>query len=117
MLGAKRLNGTTQITNKGIKQGDGSVLDVSTEGHSNNGTTKRCTKAYLWNDGSNGGVNVSMSVEILENNFFPNFNFKFDNRADYNKFYFDQCGTNFDVKTGDIWFNKAKYKIDYLGKY
>ena len=117
MLGAKRLNGTTQITNKGIKQGDGTVLDVSTEGHSNTTTTKRCTKAYLWNDGSNGGVNVSMSVEILENNFFPNFNFKFDNRADYNKFYFDQCGTNFDVKTGDIWFNKAKYKIDYFGKY
>ena len=117
MLGAKRLNGTTQITNKGIKQGDGSVLDVSTEGHSNNGTTKRCTKAYLWNDGSNGGVNVSMSVEILENNFFPNFNFKFDNRADYNKFYFDQCGQNFNVKNGDIWFNKALYKIDYYGMY
>ena len=117
MLGAKRLNGTTQITNKGIKQGDGSVLDVSTEGHSNNTTTKRCTKAYLWNDGANGGVNVTMSVEILDNNFFPNFNFKFDNRADYNKFYFDQCGLNFGVKTGDIWFNKAKYKIDYLGKY
>ena len=117
MLGAKRLNGTTQITNKGIKQGDGSVLDVSTEGHSNNGTTKRCTKAYLWNDGSNGGVNVSMSVEILENNFFPNFNFKFDNRADYNKFYFDQCGLNFNVKNGDIWFNKALYKIDYYGLY
>lgn len=117
MLGAKRLNGTTQITNKGIKQGDGSVLDVSTEGHSNNTTTKRCTKAYLWNDGANGGVNVNISIEILDNNFFPNFNFKFDNRAEYNKFYFDQCGTNFDVKTGDIWFNKAKYKIDYLGKY
>lgn len=117
MLGAKRLNGTTQITNKGIKQGDGSVLDVSTEGHSNNTTTKRCTKAYLYNDGTNGGVNVNMSVEILDNNFFPNFNFKFDNRAEYNKFYFDQCGTNFDVKTGDIWFNKAKYKIDYFGRY
>ena len=58
-----------------------------------------------------------MSVEILDNNFFPNFNFKFDNRAEYNKFYFDQCGTNFDVKTGDIWFNKAKYKIDYFGRY
>ena len=57
------------------------------------------------------------SISLLDNNFFPNFNFKFDNRADYNKFYFDQCGFNFDVKTGDIWFNKAKYKIDYLGKY
>ena len=117
MLGAKRFNGTTQITNRGLKQGDGTVLDVSTEGHSNNRTTKRCTKAYLWNDGSNGGANVSMSVEILENNFFPNFNFKFDNRAEYNKFYFDQCGLNFDVKQGDIWFNKALYKIDYYGMY
>ena len=117
MLGAKRFNGTTQITNRGLKQGDGAILDVSKEGHSNNSTTKRCTKAYLWNDGSNGGANVSMSVEILENNFFPNFNFKFDNRAEYNKFYFDQCGQNFDVKQGDIWFNKALYKIDYYGMY
>ena len=117
MLGAKRLNGTTQITNRGIKQGDGNILDVSTEGHSNIETTNRCTKAYLWNDGTNGGVNVIMSIEILDNNFFPNFNFKFDNRAEYNKFYFDQCGLNFEVKTGDVWFNKAKYKIDYLGKY
>lgn len=117
MLGAKRLNGTTQITNRGIKQGDGTILDVSTEGHSNNGTTKRCTKAYLWNDGANGGANVLMSVEILDNNYFDKFNFKFDNRAEYNKFYFDQCGQNFNVKNGDIWFNKALYKIDYMGMY
>lgn len=117
MLGARRLNNEVQITNKGIKQGDGKILDVSTEGHTNTSTTKRCTKAYLWNDGTNGGLNVSMSVEILDNNFFPNFNFKFDNSAEYNKFYFDQCGTNFDVKKGDIWYNKALYKIDYFGKY
>ena len=117
MLGARRLNGTVQITNKGIKQGDGKVLDLSNEGHTNTSTTKRCTKAYLWNDGANGGLNVTMSVEILDNNFFPKFNFKFDNRVEYNKFYFDQCGLDFDVKTGDIWYNKALYKIDYLGKY
>lgn len=117
MLGARRLNGTTQITNKGIKQGDGSILDLSNEGHTNTASTKRCTKAYLWNDGSNGGLNVAMSVEILDNNFFPKFNFKFDNRSEYNKFYFDQCGLDFNVKTGDIWYNKALYKIDYFGRY
>ena len=113
MLGARRLNGTTQITSNGLKHGDGRILDISNEGHENTGITKGCRKAYAWNNGD--GLKTMMSVEILENNFFDTFNFKFDNRAEYNKFYFDQCGNDFSVKNGDIWFNKALYKIDLLG--
>lgn len=113
MLGARRLNGTTQITSNGLKHGDGRILDISNEGHANTGITKGCRKAYAWNNGD--GLKTMMSVEILENNFFDTFNFKFDNRADYNKFYFDQCGDNFPVTNGDIWFNKALYKIDLFG--
>ena len=117
MLGARRLNDGMQITNKGIKQGDGAILDLSTEGHINNTPTKHCKKAYIWNDGTNGGLKTYMSMELLDSDDFENANFKFDNKLNYNKFYFDHCGQDFNVSTGDIWHEKTLIKIDYFGIY
>ena len=116
MLGAKRLDNGVQITSSALKDGEGVIYDVSQDNYDNGACTplKKCKKAFLWNN-SNSGFKTSMSVEILDSNNFPNANFKFDNRPDYNKFYFDHCGNNFAVKNGDIWCNKAKYKIDFIG--
>lgn len=116
MLGAKRSDSEVQITSSALKDGEGVIYDVSQDNYSNGAfdTTKGCKKAYLWNN-SNSGFKSSMSVEVLESNNFENNNFKFDNRPDYNKFYFDFCGNNFNVQNGDVWFNKAKYKIDFIG--
>lgn len=116
MLGAKRLENGVQITSSCLKDGEGVIYDVSKDGFENGAYTplKNCKKAHLWNN-SNNGFKTSMSVEVLDSNDFENANFKFDNRADYNKFYFDHCGNNFEVKIGDVWYNKAKYKIDFVG--
>ena len=116
MLGAKRTDSGVQITSSALKDGEGIIYDVSQDNYSNGAfdTLKGCKKAFLWNN-SKTGFKTSMSVEILNSNNFENANFKFDNRPDYNKFYFDHCGNNFEVKAGDIWYNKAKYKIDFIG--
>lgn len=116
MLGAKRLENGVQITSSAMKDGEYRIYDVSQDNYENDASTplKGCKKAYLWNN-SNTGFKTSMSVEVLESNNFTNANFKFDNRRDYNKFYFDHCGNNFEVKNGDVWHNKAKYKIDFIG--
>ena len=116
MLGAKRTDSGVQITSSALKDGEGIIYDVSQDNYSNGAfdTLKGCKKAFLWNN-SKTGFKTSMSVEILNSNNFENANFKFDNRPDYNKFYFDHCGNNFEVKVGDIWYNKAKYKIDFIG--
>ena len=116
MLGAKRTDSGVQITSSALKDGEGIIYDVSQDNYSNGAfdTLKGCKKAFLWNN-SKTGFKTSMFVEILNSNNFENANFKFDNRPDYNKFYFDHCGNNFKVKAGDIWYNKAKYKIDFVG--
>ena len=116
MLGAKRTDSGVQITSSALKDGEGIIYDVSQDNYSNGAfdILKGCKKAYLWNN-SNNGFKTSMSVEVLDSNNFANANFKFDNRPDYNKFYFDHCGNNFEVKNGDVWHNKAKYKIDFIG--
>ena len=116
MLGAKRSDNGVQITSSALKDGEGVIYDVSQDNYSNGAfdTLKGCKKAFLWND-SKSGFKTSMSVEVLDSNNFDNANFKFDNRPDYNKFYFDHCGNNFAVKSGDVWFNKAKYKIEFIG--
>lgn len=114
MLGLKRTNNDGQVSAFGIKEGDGALLDISTIPYSY-GSTKHCRKAYAFND-SNAGDNVIASVELLEDDFLPNASFHFEGGANYNKFYFDHCGTNYNVSESDIWHTKSLYKIDYQGK-
>ena len=119
MLGIKRLDDTgVQITSKALKEGEAVIYDVSVDGFTNGAYTglNDCKKAYLWND-IGVGLKTNVEVEVLDSNDFPLNNFKVDNRVDYNKMYFDHCGGGFAVASGDIWYNKARYKIDYLGKY
>jgi hypothetical protein len=92
MLGAKRTDSGVQITSSALKDGEGIIYDVSQDNYSNGAfdMLKGCKKAYLWNN-SNNGFKTSMSVEVLDSNNFANANFKFDNRPDYNKFYFSHA--------------------------
>ena len=119
MLGIKRLDDAgVQITSKALKEDEAVIYDVSVDGFTNGAFAglNDCKKAYLWND-IGVGLKTNVEVEILDSNDFPLNNFKVDNRVDYNKMYFDHCGPGFAVASGDIWYNKARYKIDYLGKY
>lgn len=119
MLGIKRLDDTgVQITSKALKEDEAVIYDVSVDGFTNGAFSglNDCKKAYLWND-IGVGLKTNVEVEVLDSNDFPLNNFKVDNRVDYNKMYFDHCGPGFTVASGDIWYNRAKYKIDYLGKY
>lgn len=113
MLGLKRTNSNGQVSSYGIKEGDGALLNISTIPYSY-GSTKHCRKAYAFND-SIAGIKTLVSVELLEDDYLPNSKFHFEDGANYNKMYFDHCGTNYSITNGDIWHTKSQYKIDYFG--
>ena len=114
MLGLKRTNDYGQVSSYGIKEGDGRLLNISQVDHTETQNTYKCRKAYAFND-SIVGAKTYTSVELLEDDYLPRSSFHFDNRENYNKFYFDHCGANYNVIAGDIWHTKSQYHIEYLG--
>ena len=121
MLGAKRVinNGQCQVTDTGIRQNDNNTYDCS-KAKVKEGiyiSIPNCKKAYLWNSGKNGGLNCEFSAEVLEETEMPGKNFKVSNSNLYNKFYFGYCANGQKVSSGDNWHCKAKYTIDYKGKF
>ena len=114
MLGLKRTNANGQVSSYGIREGDGALLDISTIPFSY-GAVKKCRKAYAFNDTLTGSKTF-VSVELLEDDYLPNSSFHFEDAENYNKFYFDHCGQNYNVSIGDIWHTKSQYCIDYLGQ-
>ena len=114
MLGLKRTNDHGQVSSYGIKEGDGRLLNISQTDHTETQNTYKCRKAYAFND-SIVGAKTYTSVQLLEDDYLPHSSFHFDNRENYNKFYFDHCGVNYNVIAGDIWHTKSQYHIEYLG--
>ena len=124
MLGVRRTSETNsiQISNKGLREGEGIVYDCSVAGFSNalSNSLNGCKKGYLWNDGTvsnNSGWDCSFSAEVLEETQLEGKNFKVSNNDSYNKMYFGYCKEGQAVKNGDVWHCKAKYKIDFNGEY
>ena len=124
MLGVRRAseNKAMQISNKGLREGEGVVYDCSVADFNNalSVSLDGCKKAYLWNDGTvtnNSGWDCSFMAEVLEETQLEGKNFKVSNHDSYNKMYFGYCKEGQVVKKGDVWHSKAKYKIDFNGEY
>ena len=121
MLGAKRVasDGKTQITDTATRDGDATEYDCSKAGVKTGifKSMPNCKKAHLWNKGTNGGLKCDFTAEILEETDMPGKNFKISNHDLYNKFYFGYCQAGQRVAQGDTWHCKAKYTVDYMGRY
>ena len=103
------------ITSMGITDYDYVPMELRFDGdkHSNYVHKKGIKMAQIWNDGT--GYQMTAKVEILESNDLPNSSMAFTNSGQYNKMYFDYCGSDYVTSVNEVWKNKAKYTYDFKG--
>lgn len=107
MLTWLRLNGSTQISDKGFRAPLWAEEDISASGFTEVLSTANVAKA----SGPNGH---SAEVEILEGWDKANRRFNFSPSPSYNKFYFEYCGAGYAVSAGEIMRSHARYRIDTI---
>ncbi len=103
------------ITSMGVTDYDYIPMELRFDGekHSNYVYKKGIKMAQIWNDGA--GYQMTAKVEVLESNDLPNSSMAFTNSGQYNKMYFDYCGSGYVTSVNEVWKNKAKYTYDFKG--
>lgn len=105
MLTLLRMNGATQISDKGYRSPLYLEEDISVADFTPTNTKSNIAKA----SGPNG---YSAEVEILEGWDKANREFNFSNSTSYNKFYFDFTGPNYQTQIGEVFSSRTRYKLD-----
>lgn len=110
---ARQYIGTeTYITSEGATDFDYKVLDLI-KNHSNIDRKKGVKYAEIWN--KEKGYQFYARVKTLESNNLEENAFFFANAPQYNKFYFDYCGNNYNTQIGEVWKNESEYVYNFKG--